>query len=118
MSDRSDPRSAQFGGVFVCLATVAGLCFGLPGCSRKGVPEPRVIRTAYDPLNEVRSRLEGYASGQSVGSEREAFPRLVEEIRAADPDKAEWLGKGLAEINAKPAQARSIAKKLLAKLDE
>ncbi len=101
-----------------CLATIAGLCVGLPGCSRRGVPEPRVIRIAYDPLNEVRSRLENYASGQTVGSEREAFPKLVEDIRAADPEKADLLGKGLAEIEAEPSQARSIATRLLAKLDE
>lgn len=93
-------------------------CAQQVGCGTGEVSQRRTIRVDYDPLHMVRSQLERYAGGQAVDSERELFVGWVGEIGRSDPEKAEWLGKGLAEIDAKPAQARSIAKKLLAKLDE
>lgn len=55
-------------------------------------------------------------SGQSLDSEREVFSTWVNNIRATDPDTADWVGKGFAEIEAKPAQIRVIAKKMLERL--
>ena len=86
------------------------------GCGPRNVPVPRTIQVARDPLQEARSYLEGYAQGQPVGSERELFPKLVEEIRAVDADKAAAVESGLAEIVKSPASARARAKKLLDEL--
>lgn len=86
------------------------------GCSRPGVPAPRVIEYDYDPLQVARRYLEGYADGIPVGSERELFPKLVEEIRTVDADKAAALESGLAEIVKSRATAAARAKKLLGSL--
>ena len=86
------------------------------GCAPSNVPKARKIQMAHDPLKEVRSYLEGYVQGQPLGSERELFPKLVEEIRAVDADKAAVLEPGLAEIVKSPATARARAKKLLDEL--
>lgn len=87
----------------------------LSGCSSANVPKPRIIPVVEDPLGEVKSLLQGYAEGLPVSSEREKFETLIDSVRASDPEAAEWLGKTLAEIDAKPAQAQGIAKKALAK---
>jgi len=86
------------------------------GCAPSNLPKARKIQVAQDPLNEIRSYLEGYVQGQPLGSERELFPKLVEEIRAVDADKAAVLEPGLAEIVKSPATARARAKKLLDEL--
>jgi hypothetical protein len=86
------------------------------GCGPSNLPKTRKIQVASDPLKEVRSYLEGYVQGQPVGSERELFPKLVEEIRKTDADKATALESGLTEIVKSPAGARARAKKLLDEL--
>ena len=86
------------------------------GCGPSNLPKTRKIQVASDPLKEVRSYLEGYVQGQPLGSERELFPKLVDEIRKADPDKAAVLESGLAEIAKSPSTARVRAKKLLDEL--
>jgi hypothetical protein len=89
----------------------------LPGCGPSGAPQPRVIQVPVQtPLDVVRSQLERYVSGQSLDSERELFSTWVNNIRASDPDTADWLGKGFAEIESKPAQIRVIAKQMLERL--
>jgi hypothetical protein len=100
------------------LCLVAGLLTGLmqTGCSRSGVPQPRVVKYDYDPLQVVRRYLEGYIDGVPVGSERELFPKLVDEIRNIAADKAAAVESGLAEIVKSPATARARAKKLLDEL--
>ncbi len=86
------------------------------GCGPSNLPKTRKIQVASDPLTEIRSYLEGYMQGQPVGSERELFPKLVDEIRNIDADKATAVDSGLAEIVKSPATARSRAKKLLDEL--
>ena len=91
--------------------------FFFTGCGPSGVPQPRVVRVVVPPpLEVVRGQLEHYASGQPVDSERELFSAWVNNVRASDPETADWLGKGFAEIEAKPTQARVIAKKMLERL--
>lgn len=92
------------------------LCLAAAGCGPSNVPKERAIQVARDPLQDVRSFLEGYAQGQAVGSEVELFPKLVEEIRKTAADKAAAVESGLAEIVKSPAGARSRAKKLLDEL--
>ena len=83
------------------------------GCGPSNLPKTRKIQVASDPLKEVRSFLEGYVQGQSVGSEVELFPKLVDEIRNTDADKAAAVESGLADIVKSPSTARARAKKLL-----
>jgi hypothetical protein len=99
---------------------VAILCLTLlaTGCGRGNVPQPRAIPVVPDPVGDLRTYLEGYAEGESVSSESEIFPQLVEAVREVNPEIAGWLGETLAEIDAKPATRRSLAKKALARLDE
>jgi hypothetical protein len=86
------------------------------GCGPSNLPKTRKIQVASDPLKEVRSYLEGYVQGQPLGSERELFPKLVDEIRKNDADKAAVLESGLADMLKSPATARARAKKLLDEL--
>jgi hypothetical protein len=86
------------------------------GCGPSNLPKTRKIAFVSDPLKEVRSYLEGYVQGQPVGSERELFPKLVEEIRKTDAHKATAVESVLAEIVKSPATARAGAKKLLDEL--
>lgn len=87
------------------------------GCGPSGAPQPRVVRVVVPPpLEVVRAQLEQYVSGQPVDSERELFSAWVNNVRASDPETADWLGKGFAEIEAKPTQVRVVAKKMLERL--
>ena len=87
------------------------------GCGPSGVPQPRVIRVnVLPPLEVVRAQLERYVEGQPVDSERDLFSAWVNDVRATDPETADWLGNGLAEIESKPAQVRVLAKKMLERL--
>ena len=98
----------------MCGAAILGLLQA--GCGPSNLPKTRKIQVASNPLKEVRSYLEGYVQGQPVGSERELFPKLVDEIRNIDADKAAAVESGLAEIVKSPATARARAKKLLDEL--
>lgn len=87
------------------------------GCGPSGVPQPRVVRVVVPPpIEVVRAQLERYVSGQPVDSEREFFTAWVNNVRASDPETADWLGTGFAEIDAKPTQARVLAQKMLERL--
>lgn len=102
-----------------CLFRLAGgVCFVavIAGCGGSGVPQPRVVKYEYDPVKTVRAYLDGYILGVPVGSERELFPKFVEEIRKTDPDKAATVEAGLNAILKSPAAARVEAKKLLEQL--
>lgn len=97
------------------LVLMAGTLF--TGCGPSGVPRPRAVRVEVPPpLEVVRAQLERYVDGQSLDSEREVFSTWVNNIRATDPDTADWVGEGFAEIEAQPAQIRAIAKKMLDRL--
>jgi hypothetical protein len=89
----------------------------LAGCGPSGYPQPRVVRVdVQPPLEVVRAQLERYVEGQAVDSERDLFSAWVNDVRATDPETAEWLGEGLAEIESKPAQVRELARKMLERL--
>lgn len=92
-------------------------CCVATGCSRSGVPQERLvpIREAT-ALEQVRSYLGGYVMGLPVGSERELFSKMAEDVGKADPNVAVLVGRGLNEIEARPAQAARLAEKLLAQL--
>ena len=80
------------------------------------MPKPRVVKYAYDPLNSLKSYLEGFVIGATVQLEQEWLLKFVEEIRKTDADKAALIESGLAEFLKSPATARAEAKKLLERL--
>jgi len=100
----------------LCLAV--GFCFVtvLAGCGGTGVPKPRVVKYAYDPLNSLKLYLEGFVNGATVQLEQEWLLKFVEEIRKTDADKAAVIESGLNGILKSPATARAEAKKLLDRL--
>lgn len=103
-------------GRLLAVALAVGCCVAA-GCSRSRVPQERLIpiREAT-ALEQVRSYLGGYVMGLPVGSERELFSKMAEEVGKANPNVAVLVGSGLNEIEARPAQAARLAEKLLAQL--
>lgn len=67
-------------------------------------------------LNQAKLLLENYAKGKPLASEASTFPRIVEEVKKTDPQKADLLEKGFADIQKNPKQARATAAALLKKL--
>jgi hypothetical protein len=103
-------KSIQF--LLLSLAVIAGVV----GCSP--VKEEQItVKPQADALAPARSLLESYANGQPMTSEVTQFPKMVEDVRAVDPAKADILQKGLEDLqksapNARPAKARDLLKKL------
>lgn len=88
---------------------------GLAGCGG-GVKEQKFEVKPVPALQEVKVILQNYANGQPMTSEAADFPRLVGEVRKADPAKADLLEKGFEEMKKSPATLRTKAKELLGKL--
>lgn len=87
------------------------------GCGPSGSPQPRVVRVEVQPpLEVVRTQLKLYVSGQPVDSERDLFATWINNVRASDPETADLLAKGFAEMESKPTQVRVIAQKMLERL--
>ena len=86
------------------------------GCG--GVKEEQIeVKADNDPLVAARAVLQRYADGQPMTSEVTSFPKLVEDVRAKDPQRADVLEKGLADLQKSPPNARAAkAKDLLRKL--
>jgi hypothetical protein len=97
-------------GFFIGLA----LALNAIGCGAPVKEQQIEIKTANDPLALPRSVLQRYADGQALGSEVTSFPKMVEDVRATDPTRADVLEKGLEELQqAAPGQLPGKAKKLL-----
>lgn len=99
--------------LLACLAWVTIVA----GCST-GVPEETIeVKASNDPLFQPRSILQRYADGQALGSEVTSFPYMVENVRKVDPERADILEKGFAELqSAAPGARRAKAKELLDKI--
>jgi len=101
------------GGFVIGLA----LLLGAMGCGSAVKEEQIEIKTANDPLFQPRSILQRYADGQALGSEVTSFPKMVEDVRATDPARADVLEKGLQELqqadpSARPAKAKTLLEQL------
>jgi hypothetical protein len=92
------------------------LAIALFGCSGGPREENIEVKAASDPLNEARSVLERYAAGQALGSEVASFPKMVENVKAANAEHGAIIEKGLADIQRTPANRASLAKSILKKL--
>lgn len=100
--------------VFVALTILTGV---VTGCRQQGTPQTKVIEVPMPKgLDRAKMLLQNYAQGQPLGSEAEDFPQIVEEVRKTDPEKANILQEGFAQIQKNPAQARRVAQELLKKL--
>ena len=98
---------------------VAALAVGLAaaGCGHPVKEEQIEVKPSNDPLFMARNTLQQYANGQPMGSEVTSFPHMVEEVRKADPAKADILEKGLADLQkSSPGSRPGKAKELLRQL--
>ncbi|MEW4455745.1 hypothetical protein AB1L30_23960 [Bremerella sp. JC817] len=90
-----------------CIVITLGLAgIGLVGCSENApvtVTPPPAIKTLEVALDEINKAGE-------MGSIADELPRLVEEIKAADPDKGSALQKDLDELLAARGSAAVRAK--------
>ncbi len=100
---------------FVAFAALVG---GLAtGCAQSGTPKIETVQApAPDPIARVKTMLTNYANGAPVTSEADSFADLAAKVKEKDPAKGEIVEKGLQEIKAKPASAKSKATELLKKL--
>jgi hypothetical protein len=96
-------------------AFVACGCLFAAGCSDGDIPRERPIPVQGDIFLQVRSVLEGYSSGQPVGSELQLFDGWIAEVQAKDPAAAELLAAGLREVAEAPRRAKAVATRLLSK---
>jgi hypothetical protein len=91
------------------------IAFSITACS-KPQNETIIIKTAADPLDGLRTVLDGYAKGQPLRSEVSSFPDYINDIRKVNPEKADVLEKGLQELQKPGVNVQSKAKALLEKL--
>ena len=102
--------------VLLAVVIVWSASVGLVGCS-SGKPKVEVVQApAPDPIARVKTMLTNYANGMPVTSEADSFTDLAAQVKARDPAKGEIVEKGLAEIKANPASAKTKANELLKKL--
>ena len=101
--------------VFVATAFLWAATLPL-GCS-SGTPKVEVVKApAPDPIARVKALLTNYANGMPVTSEAGSFADLAAQVKEKDAAKGEIVEKGLAEIKANPASAKTKANELLKKL--
>jgi hypothetical protein len=98
-------------------ATMAvAACAGFLGCN-SGTPKVETYDVAApDPLAEAKSTLTNYSNGMPLTSEVESFPDLIKRVKEKDAAKGDILEKGLNEIKANPASAKTKATELLKQL--
>lgn len=90
------------------------------GC-RQGYKQKVVAAREFTPLERARKILEGYASGEAVGSEFMGFELLREELRATNSDPGGILGDAFSQIEKSmrsPAAVKAIAQRTLTTLDK
>ena len=88
------------------------------GCGNAGgVKEETITVKPQDPMQQVRATLSNYAHGQPLASEVTSFDFMIEEVRKADPAKAEILKAGLDDLKATKGSVAAKAKALLKKLE-
>lgn len=91
------------------------IAFSVTACSSPQ-SETITIKVAEDPLDGIRTVLDGYAKGQPLRSEVTSFPNFIRDIRKVNPEKADLLEKGLEELQKPGANVKSKAIALLEKL--
>ncbi len=88
----------------------------LTGCGPAGVTEKTYEVKPLSAVEQARQLLQNYAQGAPLSSEVTSFPDLISEVKETDPQKADLLEKGFADIQQSPANRAATAKALLEKL--
>lgn len=91
------------------------IAFSITACSQPK-NETIIIKAAADPLDGIRTVLDGYVKGQPIRSEASSFPDYINDIKKVNPEKADILEKGLEELQKPGVNVQSKAKALLEKL--
>jgi hypothetical protein len=86
------------------------------GCGPTGVREVKVEGKNPPALEQAKVILQRYADGAPVSSEASDFPRLVEEVRKTDPEKADVLEKGFAYLRQTKGSPAPVAREMLKRL--
>jgi len=86
----------------------------LSACGVQG--EKAVPLKNPEGVEQAKIFLKRYADGAPMTSEVSAFPQIVEEVRKADPAKADLLQKGFDDMKKSPSSLKAKAKELLSKL--
>ena len=95
-------------GVGIIVVALLGLC----GCGK----DPPVEIKPQSGLERAKVILNDYARGAPMGSEAMTFQEIVEGVRQTDPQKAEILEKGFADLKRSPGSRRAKARELLKQL--
>jgi hypothetical protein len=96
----------------------AALALAPVGCGPVGKVEQQDIEVKPNSgLEQAKALLGNYAKGQPLGSEVTSFPNIVEEVRKADPTRADILEKGFAELQKPKVNVAAKAKDLLKQLE-
>lgn len=85
--------------------------FVVAGCSP--AVKDQLLPFTPDPVAEAKAILSGYASGQPVDSESEAFDTLVQRVAKVDAAKGTELQKFFDDVMTKGVANRAKAKDLL-----
>jgi hypothetical protein len=86
---------------------------GLWGCGPGKGPQPGAKQSG---LERAKVILNDYAQGAPMGSEAMTFEEIVEDVRKTDPQKADLLEKGFADLKRSPANRSAKARELLKRL--
>jgi hypothetical protein len=88
----------------------------LCGCGQQAVQEKTYQVKMPTGLEQAKQLLQRYADGASLGSEFTSFPQIIEEVKKTDPQKAQILEQGVAELEHAGPGLADKAKTLLEKL--
>ena len=103
---------------FAALALLGAPIAGLLGCGPTGKVESQTIEVKQNAaLEQAKQLLGNYSQGQPLGSETTTFQGLVDEVRKADPTRADILEKGFAELQKPKANTAAKAKEILKQLE-
>jgi hypothetical protein len=103
---------SRFCGLIVVLFSV---CL-LAGCGPSSYEEKTYEVQVPGAMEQLKGHLQRYADGEPPGSEVDAFPQLIEEVRETDPAKADLLAKGLQDLEKSSGNRAKMAKELLDQL--
>jgi len=99
-------------------AALAAVLAASAGCGPAGTVKEETIEVKQNSsLEQAKLLLTNYSKGQPLGSETTSFGNIVDEVRKADPTRADILAKGFADLQKPKANTAAIAKDTLKQLE-